>query len=154
MRTVTNLLATALLLLAPACVLEEESATLDEEETAVDNEITFNPDPEIDDELAPGENLMEPSIEELLAKQTIHEGLDYASIDASNNWVEACDMEQDGNGVYAQFRSPSSTVTVSDGNGSQGGCGNAFVSSSTNQFRVCEDDFGSDTCSPWTPVQR
>jgi hypothetical protein len=82
-----------------------------------------------------------------------YEGSDYASIDTDNwfggYWVEVCDMEQDGNGVYAIFLSPSGWNTVNDTNGSAGGCGNERVDLGTDSFKVCEDDWGPDTCSSW-----
>lgn len=81
-----------------------------------------------------------------------YEGSDYASLQTSDYtvegyWVEVCDMEQDGNGVYGLFINPGGWKRVGDGNGSAGGCGNTRVSLNTYRFRVCEDDWGADTCS-------
>jgi hypothetical protein len=65
----------------------------------------------------------------------------------SGNTIYACDLSEDGNGVYAEYWGSGATHGyVWDGNGSQGGCGSAWVSS-LHTFRVCVDDFGSDTCS-------
>jgi hypothetical protein len=65
----------------------------------------------------------------------------------SGNTIYACDLREDGNGVYAEYWGSGATHGyVWDGNGSQGGCGSAWVSS-LHTFRVCVDDFGSDTCS-------
>jgi hypothetical protein len=144
----------SLILATSACIVDDEELTTETEE---ETEVPFNPEPEAGDLTTPeGEGEARPTHDDeigVLTVFTAFEGSDYGSIDTSNNWVEACDMEQDGNGVYAQFRSPNSTITVSDGNGSQGGCGNTFVSSATTEFRVCEDDFGSDTCTGWRRVR-
>jgi hypothetical protein len=79
----------------------------------------------------------------------VFERSDYASWDTANGWVEVCDMEEDGNAVYAQFYySTTSYATVYDDNGSQAGCGNTYVSPSY-KFRVCEDFAGPDWCSDW-----
>lgn len=56
----------------------------------------------------------------------VYEGSDYASVGNDRVWVEVCDMENDGNGVYGKFQLYGSATWhyVGDGNGSQGGCGN------------------------------
>ncbi|MGW4211383.1 hypothetical protein ACWEIJ_25545 [Lentzea sp. NPDC004789] len=73
-----------------------------------------------------------------LARVYAYQGDDYAS--TTGRWVEACDMERDGNGVYGEFWYGSSGHTyVWDGNGSAGGCGNQTLSSTVTRFRVCED---------------
>lgn len=85
------------------------------------------------------------------------EGADYAIVFSNRRDVGACDMEQDGNGVYGQFRWLVGTTvhqhTVSDGNGAAGGCGNWRASRDIVSFRVCEDDWGTDTCDTWTPTR-
>jgi hypothetical protein len=85
---------------------------------------------------------------------TAAEGSDYAGVRIDRKYIGACDLEQDGNGVYAEYNvsGSSSTFRIGDGNGSQAGCGVATPSRSITRFRVCEDDTGSDTCSPWEPV--
>ncbi len=80
------------------------------------------------------------------ADSTVYEGDDYATY--SNGKLTVCDKESDGNGVYAEYRGPSASHGfVWDGNGSSNGCGSASVA--VTKFRVCEDDFGSDSCSSW-----
>jgi len=86
---------------------------------------------------------------------TAYQGADYASLDTNYSgynsyWVEVCDMEQDGNGVYAIFYGPGYSTTRRDGNGSAGGCNNERVSLAVTEFKVCEDQFGTDPCSSWT----
>lgn len=77
----------------------------------------------------------------------VYQGSDYAS--SNGRWVEACDMERDGNGVYGEFRTNTGTSRVRDGNGSAGGCGNATFGA-VYSFRVCEDQSGRpDPCSSW-----
>jgi hypothetical protein len=76
---------------------------------------------------------------------TVYEGSDYAY--NSGTTLYACDREQDGNGVYAEYWGSGSVHgTVWDGNGSSAGCGYATIGTLAS-FRVCEDDLGSDTCS-------
>lgn len=76
-----------------------------------------------------------------LARVYAYHGSDYAS--TTGTWVEACDMESDGNGVYGEFWYGSTGHTqVWDGNGSAGGCGNAVFASTVTSFRVCEDHVG------------
>ncbi|MFD8493108.1 hypothetical protein [Amycolatopsis sp. NPDC059657] len=68
-------------------------------------------------------------------------GSDYAS--TTGTWVEACDIERDGNGVYGEFWYGSTGHTqVWDGNGSDGGCGNATLAGKVTRFKVCEDHVG------------
>jgi hypothetical protein len=77
----------------------------------------------------------------------VYLGNNYAS--SNGRWVEVCDMERDGNGVYGLFRTNTGTARVNDGNGSQRGCGNATFGR-VNLFRVCEDRSGRpDPCSSW-----
>ena len=79
---------------------------------------------------------------------SVYVGNNYAS--SNGTWVEVCDMEADGNGVYGVFyvNGSSRPTTLGDGNGSSGGCGNATFGS-VQKFQVCEDDWGADTCSSW-----
>lgn len=68
-------------------------------------------------------------------------GANYAF--ASGGWLEACDRERDGNGVYAEgWLDSGGHVYVWDGNGSAGGCGHEIFSSRVARFRVCEDHSG------------
>ena len=80
---------------------------------------------------------------------TVHEGDDYASVGSDRRWVEVCDMERDGNGVYAYFyyQPYPGRIRVSDGNGADGGCGNATAPGRIYLMEICEDDFGEDTCN-------
>ncbi|MCF2533164.1 hypothetical protein [Yinghuangia soli] len=85
-----------------------------------------------------------------------YQGADYASIETATHpwgrWVEVCDMEKDGNGVFAKFQNPidfPNVQTVRDSNGSAAGCGNANVRNSTTAFQVCEEGFWGITCSAW-----
>lgn len=78
----------------------------------------------------------------------VYQGSDYAS--SNGRWVEVCDIERDGNGVYEQFNTNTGAATVRDGNGSSGGCGNATFGA-VYSFRVCEDLSGlPDACSDWS----
>ncbi|MBB4965564.1 hypothetical protein [Saccharothrix violaceirubra] len=67
---------------------------------------------------------------------------------SNGTWVEVCDMERDGNGVYGLFwvNGGSKPTELWDGSGSSGGCGNATYGS-VQKFRVCEDVVGLDICS-------
>ncbi|WP_166027475.1 hypothetical protein [Streptomyces chilikensis] len=78
----------------------------------------------------------------------VFEGSDYASVGDDKVWVEACDMENDGNGVYGKFQIYGSATwyKVGDSNGSQGGCGSRTFANRVIVFYVCEDDIGEDTC--------
>ncbi len=79
-----------------------------------------------------------------------YHGSDYAGVGSDLRWVEVCDIEQDGNGVYGEFRlTGGGTLTVNDGNGSAGGCGNQTAGSNITQFRVCERN---DGCTGWVPA--
>lgn len=76
-------------------------------------------------------------------------------------WGSVCDTAEDGNGVYSQGRVEGYgwSSKVSDGNGSQSGCGSEnrefYDPQATwvnrGQYRVCVDDLGTDTCevSQW-----
>jgi hypothetical protein len=76
---------------------------------------------------------------------SIYQGSDQAyNVGAT---LYACDREEDGNGVYAEYWGNGAVHGfVWDGNGSQSGCGSASLSSLTS-FKVCEDDWGDDSCS-------
>ena len=81
------------------------------------------------------------------------QGSDYASLETDDYWVEVCDMENDGNGVYAQFSDTGGGwETVGDANGSAGGCGNDYVDFRVDRFKVCESDLLQDSCSAWKPI--
>ncbi|WP_167514198.1 hypothetical protein [Streptomyces griseoluteus] len=68
----------------------------------------------------------------------MYEGSDYASVGNDRVWVEVCDMENDGNGVYGKFQLYGSATWhyVGDGNGSQGGCGNRTFTNRVIVFYV------------------
>ncbi|RSN31169.1 hypothetical protein DMC61_13435 [Amycolatopsis sp. WAC 04169] len=84
---------------------------------------------------------------------TIWQGHDYAQYDTIRDAAAVCDEEQDGNGVYAEYNHKNGAkLTINDGNGSKIGCGNAKIPDVTS-FRVCEDDAGADSCTPWRLVR-
>lgn len=67
------------------------------------------------------------------------------SADYADGKLTVCDLQEDGNGVYAEYWGAGSIHgTVWDGNGAAAPC-NAPTLSITS-FKVCEDDWGSDTC--------
>ncbi len=77
----------------------------------------------------------------------VYLGSNYAS--SNGTWVEVCDREADGNGVYGMFETSTGTSRINDGNGSAAGCGNATFGK-VNRFKVCEDLSASlDICSSW-----
>ncbi|MQA83491.1 MAG: hypothetical protein GEV03_02375 [Streptosporangiales bacterium] len=77
-----------------------------------------------------------------------YQGDDYAKYDTATNRLSACDMEWDGNSVYADWRTLTDQGIVRDNNGSADGCGVTYVGINW-AFKVCEDDWGEDTCSTW-----
>ncbi|MEV6682121.1 hypothetical protein AB0N09_35435 [Streptomyces erythrochromogenes] len=82
------------------------------------------------------------------ARHSVHHGSDYATYDTSNGWFEVCDMEQDGNGVYVYFSKTygsRDTGQYGDANGSQGGCGNGYITG-YKYMNICEDTVGWDEC--------
>ncbi|MFC3453353.1 hypothetical protein [Amycolatopsis speibonae] len=83
----------------------------------------------------------------------IWQELDYAQYDSKDDFAGVCDEEQDGNGVYAEYKQKGGTkLTIHDSNGSKVGCGNAKIPDVTS-FRVCEDDAGDDSCTLWRIVR-
>ncbi|MGY6651651.1 hypothetical protein ACXIZN_05735 [Amycolatopsis sp. TRM77291] len=86
------------------------------------------------------------------ASYLIKQGHDYAQYLADRDFAEVCDEEQDGNGVYAQYRQKNGFLTLRDNNGSKIGCGHATIPDVTS-FRLCEDDAGDDSCTPWRIVR-
>ncbi|RSN11138.1 hypothetical protein DMC63_30300 [Streptomyces sp. WAC 05977] len=82
----------------------------------------------------------------------IRQGHDYAQYETTRDFAEVCDEEQDGNGVYAQYRQKIGFLTLRDDNGSKIGCGHATIPDVTS-FRLCEDDAGDDSCTPWRIVR-
>ncbi|KFU80319.1 hypothetical protein SAMN04489729_8018 [Amycolatopsis lurida] len=83
----------------------------------------------------------------------VEQGRDHAQYDTIRDAASVCDEEQDGNGVYAEYKQKSGTkLTFGDGNGSKIGCGHAKIPDVTS-FRVCEDDAGDDSCSLWRLVR-
>lgn len=81
-----------------------------------------------------------------LAEPRATQGSDYASYNGTT--LTVCDRESDGNGVYAEYLFATGRGKVGDGNGSVPPCGEKRVGD-ISQFRVCEDTFGSDSCSNW-----
>ena len=65
--------------------------------------------------------------------------------------LTVCDNEADGNGVYAIFNTTyyEYSVKVGDGNGSASGCGTLTWGHGVAQIKICEDDYGDDTCRFW-----
>ncbi|RSN55169.1 hypothetical protein DMH01_33145 [Amycolatopsis sp. WAC 04182] len=82
----------------------------------------------------------------------IRQELDYAQYETGDDRAGVCDEEQDGNGVYAQYRQKNGFLTLRDNNGSKIGCGHATIPDVTS-FRLCEDDAGDDSCTPWRIVR-
>jgi hypothetical protein len=75
-------------------------------------------------------------------------GSDYAGVGADHRWVEVCDMEADGNGVFGMFYGANShfLFQVGDGNGSAGGCGNRTASENIRGFYICERQIIGNAC--------
>lgn len=66
---------------------------------------------------------------------------------ASGGYIQACDGERDGNGVYAEaYWSNGPHQTIWDGNGSASGCSWVEWGTRISRYRVCEDHVG---CSAW-----
>jgi hypothetical protein len=89
------------------------------------------------------------------ADSYVYQGKNYAVVGKNLKWVGACDMEQDGNGVYGQFKLTGpgrEIVEVSDPNGSAANCGNRTFDRAVIEFRVCERQIGRDACSNWEPA--
>ncbi|GGV46291.1 hypothetical protein GCM10010293_54670 [Streptomyces griseoflavus] len=78
-------------------------------------------------------------------------GSNYAGVGADREWVEVCDIERDGNGVYAAFyvKYGGYAGTVRDGNGSSGGCGNARFAGTIIGVELCEDQVTGPLCDYW-----
>ena len=76
----------------------------------------------------------------------------YATVDLNTGWIEVCDMEEDGNGVSALIGYLGGEMWVGDGNGSQGGCGNAYLPPGSTDYPeyvhlyICEDGFFGLDC--------
>jgi hypothetical protein len=83
------------------------------------------------------------------------EGADYAGVGNNKRFIGACDMERDGNTVYAEYYVGGDVglSRIEDTNGSQAGCRSTTTRLNIAVFRVCEDDIGSNTCSDWIPVK-
>lgn len=81
----------------------------------------------------------------------LYHGNDYAqTMYINDDVIEVCDMEADGNGVYAEYYlNTGAFKSVNDGNGSAAGCGRNDWQSSPywiTHYRVCER---SVSCSGW-----
>ncbi len=85
----------------------------------------------------------------------VTQGSDYAGVGIGKKYIGACDMERDGNGVYAEYQvvGGAGSSRIADGNGSKAGCGVGTHSRNITNFRVCEDDAGRDSCSGWKSVR-
>jgi hypothetical protein len=79
------------------------------------------------------------------------EGSDYASYSTTDGWLEVCDMERDGHGVYGEFWQSGVKRRVGDANGSAGGCGNGHIGG-VDRFLVCESGDDWPTCSDLTYI--
>lgn len=80
----------------------------------------------------------------------VNEGADYVTVGTSDKNAAICDMEEDGNGVYGLFffNNGNSTGKIWDTNGSAAPCAYPPAFADTIFVaRVCEDDFGTDTCN-------
>ncbi|SER41583.1 hypothetical protein SAMN05216188_11186 [Lentzea xinjiangensis] len=82
---------------------------------------------------------------------SVEEGSDYAYVNSSNRRdTRVCDVEQDGNGVYGQFRTVDGFVEYGDANGSASPCSSRTLGSDVTEFRVCENwNNLPDDCSDW-----
>jgi hypothetical protein len=82
------------------------------------------------------------------------EGLDYASVGGEHRWVEVCDMERDGHGVFGAFYDGNyrKLLELRDPNGSAGGCGNGRTSVNIRYYSVCEDWPGVNECVFFRPT--
>jgi hypothetical protein len=76
-------------------------------------------------------------------------GKNYTSVGSDHRWVEVCDKEEDGNGVFASFYGANShfLFDVGDANGSSGGCGNRTASENIVWFQMCERQFIGNACT-------
>ncbi|MBO2455707.1 hypothetical protein J4573_52135 [Actinomadura barringtoniae] len=91
-----------------------------------------------------------------------HQGKDRAAVTkrftSSGSYYQVelavCDREKDGNKVYARFVMNDRERAYGDPNNSKKGCGlQTFNGDYTvEQFQICEDDAGDDTCSKWQDV--
>lgn len=78
-----------------------------------------------------------------------YHGDDYATYSDTDGYIAVCDMEQDGHGVFGQYKKATGTLfTVRDRNGSSGGCGNDYVTG-VYVFRVCEELTAITNCGAW-----
>jgi len=76
-------------------------------------------------------------------------GRNWAYVNYDHTVVCANDGEEDGHGVYVEYRGPGSIHGfVWDGNGSRSGYSCLKVKKVTS-FRLCEDDWGSPDCTAW-----
>jgi hypothetical protein len=83
-------------------------------------------------------------------------GPSYAGVGDDRRWVEVCDLEQDGIGMYGEFRlSGGGLLRRGDPNGADGGCGNSRAGVDITEFRLCADVPGPDMCSMqgWVKVR-
>ncbi len=85
------------------------------------------------------------------ATAEVFQGDDYASWTNDGgfeDYVQVCDRERDGNGVYVKVWLRDGYDEFGDGNGSASGCGDqAYVLGAVTAIQVCEDTIGWDWCS-------
>ena len=81
-------------------------------------------------------------------------GWGHGGVSADHRSVYACDDQEDGDGVYVLYGELNSANRyyedrVGDANGSAPGCTHKDAGGEVVRYRVCLDDWGSDTCSGW-----
>jgi hypothetical protein len=82
------------------------------------------------------------------SKAAVFYGANWASYIKTSNQFEVCDKVADGVGVHGTFIGSGGTVTVSDPDGSAGGCG--LVSGWVpDRFQVCQGTL----CSSWIYIE-
>jgi hypothetical protein len=86
------------------------------------------------------------------ADHYVYVGRDYAVVASQLHNFAACDVEQDGNGVYGIFTLENGQeLRVNDPNGSANGCGiGENRQFKVTRFRVCKNlSHRPDPCSEW-----
>ncbi len=72
-----------------------------------------------------------------------------AGVEADHRYVWVCDEEENGNGVYLEWDSPPRGAYVWDPNGAKSGCGHRDLDVDVEFWRLCQDDWGFNTCTEW-----
>lgn len=84
---------------------------------------------------------------------TSYHGSDYSyeiNRGFGNNNIYTCDVETDSNGVFVSYSlSSGGSGSISDGNGSQAGCGVGYNSYYYTGHMTCEDRGWYNSCGDW-----